>query len=83
MVVSHHVGFVFYHNRKQIRLETDGLSVADLIFLLWQKSVEFELLWEDKSTECSRAVVAHAFNPSTWQAEAGRFLSSRPAWSTK
>jgi hypothetical protein len=29
------------------------------------------------------AVVAHAFNPSTWEAEAGRFLSSRPAWSTK
>jgi hypothetical protein len=28
-------------------------------------------------------VVAHAFNPSTWEAEAGRFLSSRPAWSTK
>jgi hypothetical protein len=26
---------------------------------------------------------AHAFNPSTWEAEAGRFLSSRPAWSTK
>jgi hypothetical protein len=31
----------------------------------------------------SRAVVAHAFNPSTWEAEAGRFLSSRPAWSTE
>jgi hypothetical protein len=28
-------------------------------------------------------IVAHAFNPSTWEAEAGRFLSSRPAWSTK
>jgi hypothetical protein len=27
-------------------------------------------------------VVAHAFNPSTWEAEAGRFLSSRPVWST-
>jgi hypothetical protein len=28
-------------------------------------------------------VVAHSFNPSTWEAEAGRFLSSRPAWSTE
>jgi hypothetical protein len=27
-------------------------------------------------------VVAHAFNPSTREAEAGGFLSSRPAWST-
>jgi hypothetical protein len=27
----------------------------------------------------SQAEVAHAFNPSTWEAEAGRFLSSRPA----
>ena len=24
-------------------------------------------------------MVAHAFNPSTWEAEAGGFLSSRPA----
>jgi hypothetical protein len=30
-----------------------------------------------------RAVVVHAFNPSTWEAEAGGFLSSRPAWSTE
>jgi hypothetical protein len=28
-------------------------------------------------------VVAHTFNPSTWEAEAGKFLSLRPAWSTK
>jgi MHC class I antigen len=33
--------------------------------------------------QCSQAVVVHAFNPSTWEAEAGGFLSSRPAWSTK
>jgi hypothetical protein len=26
---------------------------------------------------------AHAFHPSTWEAEAGGFLSSRPAWSTE
>jgi hypothetical protein len=31
----------------------------------------------------SQAVVAHAFNPSTREAEAGGFLSLRPAWSTK
>jgi hypothetical protein len=30
-----------------------------------------------------RAVAAHAFNPSTWEAEAGGFLSSRPACSTE
>jgi hypothetical protein len=28
-------------------------------------------------------MVAHAFNPSTPEAEAGGFLSSRPAWSTE
>jgi hypothetical protein len=31
----------------------------------------------------SQVMVAHAFNPRTWEAEAGRFLSSRPAWSTE
>jgi hypothetical protein len=31
----------------------------------------------------SPGVVAHTFNPSTWEAEAGGFLSSRPAWSTE
>jgi hypothetical protein len=31
----------------------------------------------------NQAVVAHAFNPSTWEAEAGGFLNSRPAWSTE
>jgi hypothetical protein len=28
-------------------------------------------------------VVALAFNPSTWEAEAGGFLNLRPAWSTE
>jgi hypothetical protein len=31
----------------------------------------------------SREVVAQAFNPSTWEAEANGFLSSRPAWSAE
>jgi hypothetical protein len=35
-------------------------------------------------TEMSHpGMVTHAFNPSTQEAEAGGFLSSRPAWSTK
>jgi hypothetical protein len=36
-----------------------------------------------KKQNKSRAVVAHPFNPSTWEAEAGGFLSLRPAWSTE
>jgi hypothetical protein len=28
-------------------------------------------------------MVAHAIDLSTWEAEAGGFLSSRPAWSTE
>jgi hypothetical protein len=31
----------------------------------------------------SWTVVVHAFRPSIWKAEAGRFLSSRPAWTTE
>jgi exonuclease III len=34
-----------------------------------------------KSTKMD--VVAHAFNPSPWHADAGRFLSLRLAWSTE
>ena len=30
-----------------------------------------------------QVVVAHAFNPSSWKAEAGGLLSSRSAWSTE
>jgi hypothetical protein len=29
----------------------------------------------------NQVVVAHAFNPSTWEAEANGSLSSRPVWS--
>jgi hypothetical protein len=36
-----------------------------------------------KNKQMGWVVVAHAFNPNTWEAEADGFLSSRPAWSTK
>jgi hypothetical protein len=34
-------------------------------------------------TSSEPGIVVHAFNPSIREAEAGRFLSLRPAWSTK
>jgi major histocompatibility complex class I len=37
----------------------------------------------NKNLNSQPGVVAHAFNPSTWEAEAGEFLSSRLAWSTE
>jgi hypothetical protein len=36
-------------------------------------------LQKNKQTKMPGVVVAHAFNPNTREAEAGRFLSSRPA----
>jgi hypothetical protein len=36
-----------------------------------------------KKNAGKRDMVAHAFNPSTWEAETSGFLSLRPAWSTK
>jgi hypothetical protein len=36
-----------------------------------------------KNSNPKPGVVAHTFYPSTWEAEAGGFLSSRPAWSTE
>jgi hypothetical protein len=38
---------------------------------------------QNKSQKQGQAVVARTFNPSTLEAEAGGFLSSRPAWSTE
>jgi hypothetical protein len=52
----------------------------------WDTGVLFRKFWTTlKVLEkySGWAVVAHAFNPSTWEAKAGRFLSSRAAWSTK
>jgi hypothetical protein len=52
----------------------------------WVKSVYLDCnLLECLIKKCSlsQAVVVHAFNPSILEAEAGGFLSSRPAWSTK
>jgi hypothetical protein len=43
----------------------------------------FRLVWPDliRNYSLKLGVLAHTFNPSTWEAEAGGFLSSKPAWS--
>jgi hypothetical protein len=46
---------------------------------LWRQGVEDYCL----KVMSDQAVVAYAFNTSTWEAEAGGFLSSRPAWFTE
>jgi hypothetical protein len=40
-------------------------------------------LYVFKDLRIELGVVAYAFNPSTWEAEEGGFLSLRPAWSTE
>jgi hypothetical protein len=37
----------------------------------------------DTKNIASLGVVGHAFNPSTWEAEADGFLSLSPAWPTE
>ena len=38
---------------------------------------------KDKRYSWTVVTHTHAFNPSIWEAEAGGFLSLRPAWSTE
>jgi hypothetical protein len=59
--------------------------ITQFKYNIWE--VIIECIWHERKQlrveTKSLAVVAHAFNPSTWEAEAGEFLSLRPAWSTK
>jgi hypothetical protein len=57
------------------------------IFSIKRKKEQASIQKVNKQTKIkinnSWAVAAHTFNPSTREAEAGGFLSSRPAWSTE
>lgn len=43
----------------------------------------FSLYGKTKISRLKPGVVTHAFNPSSWKAEAGRSLRSKPALCTK
>jgi hypothetical protein len=51
-----------------------GIRREEIMIIIYCKKEMFSI---KKKKRKGRAVVMHAFNPSTWEAEAGRFLSSR------
>jgi hypothetical protein len=53
--------------------------------LIWPHWVEsLGLIWKVAQLKKGHwTVVVHAFDPSTWDAEADGFLTSRPEWSTE
>jgi hypothetical protein len=56
-----------------------SFSLSFFFFETCSQNTHIKLL---KIIRLSQAVVAQAFNPSTWEAEVGGFLSLRLAWST-
>jgi hypothetical protein len=68
------------HEQHSVSVATREMQIiftltAQMLEKLWRSTVNVDA--EESG------VVAQAFNPSTWEAEAGGFLSSRPAWSTE
>ena len=60
----------------QQREKKNGHTIWNIL----HKSVKKNLT---KNGNICRVLVVHSFNPSTWEADVGRFLSTRPAWSTE
>jgi hypothetical protein len=69
------------HNKFQVRLAYTESSRSARVYSHMSHTQNTET--EIQKEILRLGVVAHAFNPSTWEAEAGGFLSLRPAWSTK
>jgi hypothetical protein len=59
-----------------------ALQVLDKLNLK-QEMHHFKHKHASKKIVFKLGMVAYAFNPSTGEAEAGGFLSSRPAWSAE
>jgi hypothetical protein len=67
-------------NREQ---EFKYLSLWEAFLPQTTRGLKFWIVISSVRSRLGPGVVAHTFNPSTWEAEAGGFLSSRPAWSTE
>jgi hypothetical protein len=68
---------VLYQQFFRVYFHISQKSISPIV--LFFSSVCYDL----KKKKKKPGVMAHACNPSTWEAEAGGFLSLRPAWSTK
>ena len=64
------------------RLDQERNSFCNIIFKT-PNALNKESILKAVRGKGQLGVVVHAFNPSTREAEAGGFLSLRPAWSTK
>ena len=53
------------------------------VHIYMQALISTHKINQDRKDGSEPGMVAHVFNPSTREAEAGGFLISRPAWSTK
>jgi hypothetical protein len=77
----------FFCITRLIAYGVQGVECHDLNKNIAVYAYIFEFLvtmkWLHIKRKRCQAVVVHAFNPSTSEAETGRFLSSRPAWSTE
>jgi hypothetical protein len=70
--------------KKKNRLSLKSSSVQDKSLPFHPQTQTCKLSKQNnKKKKRKPDLVEHAFNPSTQEAEAGGFLSSRPAWSTE
>jgi hypothetical protein len=71
---------------EKLNLTTNSYTYISYIYLTKPAQSINRVSREGVKIEKKKAkpgMVAHTFNPSTQEAEAGGFLSLRPAWSTK
>jgi hypothetical protein len=60
-----------------------GIKMQNSWLLQYHIYLHTAMLFAMMIIDWTWAVVVHTFNSSTWEAETGRFLSPRPAWSTE
>ena len=68
---------------KAVEKNSENMSSKIYNFSIMQNiRMQYELYKRlDRKKRDKPGVVVYNFNPSTWEAEEGRFLSLRPAWS--